>query len=173
MHQDLIFSQVENKLRPISRFASPAGNTLCVSVRKKTETLGHGCFLLRANDKFSDNRHVLIDVSAPLTQTTGGLHQGYERYEELCICTAHSSLYCTGSYPICPTLKALMHGADSPPLGQCNLLTVSAWGRWYMLSHLYAATVGLGKKQHYTYSKLLDCPAAPQRAALWRGLMYL
>ena len=23
-----------------------------------------------------DNRHVLIDVSAPLTQTTGGLYQG-------------------------------------------------------------------------------------------------
>jgi len=48
---------------------------------RKDRYSGRGFFLLRANDKFSDYRHVLIDVSAPLTQTTGGLHQGDERYE--------------------------------------------------------------------------------------------
>lgn len=66
-----------------------------------------------------------------------------------------------------------MRGAGSPPLGQGNLLALAARGGWYMLSRLHAATVGLGRKQHYMYSELLDCPAAPQRAALQRGLMYL
>ncbi len=53
---------------------------MCV-YKRKDRNPGCGCFLLRANDKFNDNRRVLIDVSAPLTQTTGGLHQWDESYE--------------------------------------------------------------------------------------------
>lgn len=48
---------------------------MCVSEKKETNS-SCGCFLRGANNKFSDNRHVLIDVSALLTETTGGLHQG-------------------------------------------------------------------------------------------------
>lgn len=56
-----------------------AVNYVYVSITEKIEICGCDCFLLRANDKFSDNRHVLIDVYASLTETTGGLHQGDKR----------------------------------------------------------------------------------------------
>lgn len=50
----------------------------CVGKRKDRSSCS-GSFFLRANDKFSDNRHVLIDVSTLLIQTTSGFHQGNER----------------------------------------------------------------------------------------------
>lgn len=75
MHQDLIFSQVEDKLRPISHSAkSRRQYSVSVSIREKTEVLAVAASSFRANDKFSDNRHVLIDVSTLLTQTTSGFH---------------------------------------------------------------------------------------------------
>lgn len=142
-----------------------------MSVREK-KILAEAAFLLRANDKFSDNRHVLIDVSAPLTQTTGGLHQGDERYEEFGICTAHGSLYCTDSFPIYPTLKALMHSAGSlwdnatcsqslhEVDGTCCPISTMPLLDWVKSSTIRTASCLIARQP-------------PQCAALWRGLMYL
>lgn len=47
---------------------------MSVSVRGKTEVLSMAASSSRANDNFSDNRHVLIDVSTLLTQFTSVFH---------------------------------------------------------------------------------------------------
>lgn len=87
--------------------------------KKKKRSSCSGCFLLRANDKFSDNRRVLIDVSAPLSPNHWWISSGEWRREWQRVCV----VLWISSHLIHPVLKAvnaqLTSGTVQPAPSSC------------------------------------------------------
>lgn len=92
-----------------------------VQNRKKRSSYS-GCFLLRANDKFSDNRHVLIDVSMPVSQNHQWISSGERRREPQCLC----EVLWFSSHLIHPVIKAvnaqLTPGTVQPAPSSCRVV---------------------------------------------------